>query len=139
MIEFEVLTIKTKTDDLHAIFLLKRNVQADIIKTILRYLLMATPETFKKWKMAIISVEQEYESTGSWKDYQTEIGMTYRGRGTSIDIGKARNNFDKNGKPKCFNYNAYGHMVKDCWKTKKEWDTRKCYKYIKIEYISKDC
>jgi len=29
-------------------------------------------------------------------------------------------------------------MTKDCKKLKKEWDTRKCYKCEKIEYIAKD-
>ena len=37
MIEFEVLAIKTDTDELYAIFLLKKNVQPDIIKIILEY------------------------------------------------------------------------------------------------------
>jgi len=56
--------IKAETDDLHAIFLLK-NVQADIIKTILGYQLMAAPDTLKEWKVAITAVEQEYESRES--------------------------------------------------------------------------
>ena len=60
--------------------------------------------------------------------------MTYRERGTSIDIGKAKDNFDKNGKPKYFNCNVYEHMAKDC---KKEQDTRKCYKCKKIRHITK--
>ena len=35
IIEFEALAIKADTDKLHTIFLLKKNVQHDIIKTIL--------------------------------------------------------------------------------------------------------
>ena len=52
---------KTETDDIYiyAIFLLKKNVRSNIIKTILGYLPIVTPETFKKWKVAIISVRQE--------------------------------------------------------------------------------
>ena len=38
-------------------------MQADIIKTILGYLPIAAPEMFKKWKVVIISVRQEYKST----------------------------------------------------------------------------
>ena len=34
MIEFKVLAMKADMDELHTIFLLKKNVQADIIKTI---------------------------------------------------------------------------------------------------------
>jgi len=56
-----------------------------------------------------------------------------------MDIGKAKDNFDKDKRPKCFNSNAYGHMVKDCRKPKKEQDTRKCYQYKKIGHIAKDC
>ena len=63
--------------------------------------------------------------------------MTYRGQGQPMDIGKSNNNF-KNGKPKCFNYNKYGHMAKKCWK-KKEKETRRCFKCDKKEHIAKDC
>jgi len=48
MIEFKLLAIKAKTDNLHAIFLLKKNIQIDIIKTILGYPLIAVPETLKE-------------------------------------------------------------------------------------------
>jgi len=48
MIEFEVLAIKADTDELHAIFLLKKNVWQDIIKTILGYSPIVVPETLKE-------------------------------------------------------------------------------------------
>ena len=48
IIEFEALALKADTDDLHAIFLLKKNVQADIIKMILGYLPITTPEILKE-------------------------------------------------------------------------------------------
>ena len=48
MIEFEVLAMKADTDELHTIFLLKKNVQHDIIKTILGYLPIVMPETLKE-------------------------------------------------------------------------------------------
>jgi len=54
MIEFNVLAIKADTDELHAIFLLKKNVQQDIIKMILRYPPIAMPETLKEWKVTIM-------------------------------------------------------------------------------------
>ena len=41
MIKFDALAMKTDTDKLHAIFLLKKNVQQDIIKIILGYLPIA--------------------------------------------------------------------------------------------------
>ena len=53
MIEFEVLAIKADTNNLHAIFLLKKNIQYDIIKTILGYSPIAVPDILKEWKVAI--------------------------------------------------------------------------------------
>ena len=63
MIEFKVLAMKVNMDELYAIFLLKKNIQQDIIKTILEYLPIAAPETLKEWKVAITLVGQGYEST----------------------------------------------------------------------------
>ena len=63
MIEFKVLAMKVDIDELHAIFLLKKNFRQDIIKIILGYPHIATPETFKEWKVVIMLVEQGYEST----------------------------------------------------------------------------
>ena len=37
------------------------------------------PESFKEWKVAIISVGQEYEFTEGYQDYKTEIETTYSG------------------------------------------------------------
>ena len=48
MIKFEVLAMKADKDELHAIFLLKINIRADIIKTILGYPPIAVPETLKE-------------------------------------------------------------------------------------------
>jgi len=48
MIEFDTLAMKADTDELYIIFLLKKNVQPDIIKKILEYLLIAAPETLKE-------------------------------------------------------------------------------------------
>ena len=54
-----------------------------------------------------------------------------------MDIGKSNDNF-KDGKPKCFNYNKYRHMAKECWK-KKEKKTQKYFKCDKEGHIAKDC
>ena len=119
MIEFNTLATKVDTDKLHAIFLLKKNVQQDIIKTILEYPPIVIPESLKKWKVVITSVGQGYESTEGCHDYKTSTGMTYGGREQPMDIGKSNNNF-KDGKPKCFNCNKYGHMAKECRAEKRE-------------------
>jgi len=71
--------MKAETDDMHAIFLLKKNVRVDIIKTILGYPLMAAPDTLKEWKVAITSVEQEYESMESRNNYKTSTRTTFGG------------------------------------------------------------
>ena len=65
MIEFKGLAMKAETDNMHAIFLLKKNVRVDIIKTILGYPPMAASDTLKEWKVAITSVGQGYESIES--------------------------------------------------------------------------
>ena len=61
MIKFKVLAMKTETDDLYVIFLLKNNIQIDIIKMILGYILIAAPEILMEWKMIITLVKQGYE------------------------------------------------------------------------------
>jgi len=56
MIKFEVLATKAESNNIHAIFLLKKNVQVKIIKTILGYLSMAIPDILKEWKVVVTSV-----------------------------------------------------------------------------------
>jgi len=113
MIEFEALAMKSDTDELHAIFLLKKNIQSDIIKAILRYPSIPASETLKKWKVAITLVGQGYEFTEGIYDYKIEIGTIYGEQGLSMDIGKSKENF-KDRKPRCFNCNLYRHIAKDC-------------------------
>ena len=48
MIEFNTLAIKTNTDELYTIFLLKKNIQQDIIKMILGYLPIVASESLKE-------------------------------------------------------------------------------------------
>ena len=48
MIKFDTLAMKADTDELHTIFLLKKNIWQDIIKMILEYLLIAMPESLKE-------------------------------------------------------------------------------------------
>ena len=79
MIKFEALAMKTDMDELHTIFLLKKNVWQDIIKTILGYPPIAVLEILKKWKMAITLVGQEYTSMDGQNNYKTSTGMTYGG------------------------------------------------------------
>ena len=59
-----------------------------------------------------MSVRQGYESTKGRNDYRTSTGITYRGQGQPMDIGKSNKNF-KNRKLKCFNCNKYRYMAKD--------------------------
>ena len=139
MIKFDALTMKAETDDMHVIFLLKKNIRANIIKTTIGYPPMAAPDTLKEWKMVITSVGQGYESTESWHNYKTGTRITFGGREVPMDIGKFQDNFDKDRKPKYFNYNIYGYLVKECKRPKKNKETRKCYKYDKVEYLAKDC
>ena len=139
MIGFNILAMKAETNEMYAIFLLKKNVQADIIKTILEYPPMVAPEMLKEWKIAITSVKQVYEFMEGRNDYKTSIGTTFGGWGMPIDIGKTQDNFDEQRRPKCFNYNTYRHMARECKKLKKSRKTRKCYKYDKVGHLEKEC
>jgi len=130
--------MKADMDELHAIFLLKKNVRHDIIKIILGYPLITMPKTLKKWKVAITSVGQGYESTEGRHNYKIGTGTTYSSRGQPMDIGKFNDKY-KDRKPKCFNCNKYGHMAKECQVEKREHETRTCFKCEKKEYIAKDC
>ena len=80
MIKFEVLAMKADTDELHTIFLLKKNIWQNIIKTILEYLPIVALEMLKEWKVAITSVGQRYESMKRQHNYKIETKMTYGGR-----------------------------------------------------------
>ena len=71
------------------------------------------PETLMEWKVAITLVGQKYESIERCHNYKTSIGTMYGRRGQPMDIRKSNKNF-KDRKPKCFNYNKYGHMAKEC-------------------------
>jgi len=59
-------------------------------------------------------VKQGYKSIESWHDYKIGTKTIYRGRRVLMDIGKSKDNFDKDKKPRCFNYNIYKHIVKKC-------------------------
>lgn len=82
---------------------------------------------------------QEYKFIESQHDYKTRIETTYRGRRASINIGKPKYNFSKDRKLRCSNCNIYRYMAKDCWRPKKEKETRKCYKYDKVGHLAKNC
>jgi len=79
MIEFNTLAMKVDTDELHAIFLLKKNIRQDIIKTILGYPLIDMLESLKEWKVAITLVRQGYKSTEECYDYKTNTRIMYSG------------------------------------------------------------
>jgi len=53
-----------------------------------------------------------------------------------MDIGKFNDNF-RDRKLKCFNYNKYGHMAKECRSKKKE-DKQQCFKCDKEGHIAND-
>jgi len=98
---------------------------------------IAALEILKEWKVAIMTVGQEYKSTEEQHDYKTSTGTTYRGQSQPMDIGKSNDNF-RNEKLKYFNCNKYRHMAKECRSKKKE-DKQQCFKCNKEGYIAKDC
>ena len=133
------LAIKTETNGIYAIFLLKKNVRIDIIKTILGYSPIIVLKILKEWNVAITSVRQGYKFTESQKNYRTKTEIIYGEREASMKFEKAKDNFNKDERLKYFNYNTYEHITKECWKPKKERKIRKCYKCDKVGYLVKDC
>jgi len=95
------LVIKAKIDDMHTIFLLKKSIKSNIIKTILEYLPIVALESLKKWKIAVTSVRQGYKFIEDKQDYRTGSEITYRERKVSIKIGKSKDNYNKDEKPIC--------------------------------------
>ena len=62
--------------------------------------------------MAITAVGQEYEWTNICYNYRTGSGITYRGMGKPMEIGRQHNG--QGHKVKCYNYNRFEHIAKDC-------------------------
>ena len=79
MIKFKALAMKADTDELHAIFLLKKNMRQDIIKMILGYPPIAALETLKEWKVVITLVRQGYKSIERQNNYKMSTEVTYGG------------------------------------------------------------
>ena len=125
MIEFEVLAMKTKTNNMYTIFLLKKNVRSNIIKTVLGYLPITVPEILKECQVVVILVRQVYKFIEGRQYYRTGLRIIYRGKGAPMNIGKSKDNYNKNGKPRYFDYNIYEYMFKDCWKPKKREENQK--------------
>ena len=64
-----VLVAKAQTDDQHTIFLLKKNVNREIIREILAYPPKEAPQTLEQWKVVITAVGQGYKWTSIRYDY----------------------------------------------------------------------
>jgi len=69
--------------------------------------------------VVIISVRQEYESTEDRQDYRTELGIIFGESRVFVDIIKYKDNYNKDGKPRYFNYSIYRYIAKDQKKRKK--------------------
>ena len=104
---------------MHIIFILKKNVKSNIIKTILGYLLIAALESLKRQKITIISVKLEYKFTENKQDNKTGSEIIFQEKKVLIDIRKSKDNYNKDKKSKCFNYNIYRYITKDCQKLNK--------------------
>ena len=88
--------------------------------------------------MAITLVGQGYKSIEEQHDYRISTETTYKGQEMPMDISKTKDSYDKEERPKCFNCNKYGHIVKE-YQKRKEKDPRKCFRYKKVDHIAKDC
>jgi len=127
------LASKAQTDDQYAIFLLKKNVNREIIRAIMVYPPTQVPKSLEQWKVAITVVGQEYEWTNICYNYRTGSGITYRGMGKPIEIEQQQNN-RQGHKVKCYDCNRFGHIAKDYQQLKKEKKPQGCFKCGVREY-----
>jgi len=112
LIKFMALVAKAQTDNQHAIFLLKKNVNREIIRAILTYLPKEAPQMLEQWKVAITAVGQGYEWTSIQYDYQTRSGITYGGMGKPMEIEQGKQL--KYTRKCCYNCNKEGHIARYC-------------------------
>ncbi|KXN81286.1 hypothetical protein AN958_00135 [Leucoagaricus sp. SymC.cos] len=63
LIKFKVLKRKAKTNDSHALFLLKKHICPDVIKTIMGYLSDYQPTNYTEWMSLISTVGKGYKFT----------------------------------------------------------------------------
>ena len=87
LIKFIALANKAQTDNQYAIFLLKKNINREIIRAIMVYPLAQVPKSLEQWKVAITAIEQGYKQTNICYDYRTGSGITYEGMGKLMEIG----------------------------------------------------
>jgi hypothetical protein len=137
LIKFHVLKMTSKTNDAHAIFLLKKNIRQDIIKTILGYPPAAIPDTLMEWLEAIKSIGMGYEVNEMRKDIRTKSSITYGGSRLPMEIRKRKFLWNNRGEPKCYKCKSYGHMGKNC--PNKKSSNIKCYRCRKFGHMSKSC
>ena len=119
LIEFMALVSKAQIDDQHAIFLLKRNINREIIRAIIAYSPTQILKSLEQQKVAITAVGQEYEWTNIRYDYRIGSGIIYGGMGKPMEIEQQQNN-RQGHKPKCYNCNKFRHIAKDCRQPKRE-------------------
>ena len=139
MIKFGALAEISKTDDTHAIFLLKRHVNHSIISTIMSYPPGSVPTTIKEWGQAILSVGNGQEANKVRYNLVTPTGITYGGSGAPMEIGGKRLEWDANGKPKCLKCGKFGHIKKDCRSNPQSHQGLTCYNCGKKGHISRNC
>jgi len=132
------LASKAQTDDQHAIFLLKKNVNKEIIRAIIAYLPTQAPKSLEQWKVVITAVGQGYKWTNICYDYRTGSGITYGRMGKPMEIGRQQNN-GQGCKPKYYNCNKFGYIAKDCRQPKKEKKPQGCFKCGKEGHIAIGC
>jgi hypothetical protein len=98
---------------------------------------IAIPSNLEDWITAIQSVRKGQESTQMRQDLLTPTGVTYRGSGQPMEIGRKKFVWSKDGTPQCYRCDQYGHIGKEC--VTKPKNGNNCFACGKFGHKAADC
>jgi hypothetical protein len=97
---------------------------------------IAIPSELNEWIEAIQSVGKGQEATQTHHNILTPTGVIYGGKGEPMEIGQTRFEWSKDGTPKCYKCDQFGHIGREC---PKKFQGVKCHRCGKFGHIVRDC
>jgi hypothetical protein len=97
------------------------------------------PKSLKEWGTTIMSIGKGQEITQTCHDLLTPTRVTYGGSGQPMELGRKKLEWSKDGTPKCYKCNQFGHIGKECPKKTHGTQGVKCYGCRKFGHVAKYC